>query len=78
VHNEDQKVARNLNLRLKLTPIAVLDADAFVDFVVELLVNLGRKLVDGLLELVEEGVGVVENLLFEPRFGYQKLLNVSA
>ena len=78
LHLEDQDVVGHLQLCLKLTTIAILQADAAVELPVEGIIELGGHLQQGLFELVERREGAVKNVLFEGRFANDGLQNLLA
>ena len=68
VHLENEQVVGQLELGLELAAVAVFDADAAVELAVQLVVQLRGHLQQGLLQLVENREGIVENPLLEGRF----------
>ena len=67
VHLEDEDVAGHLQLGLELAAVAVLDPHAAVELAVESVVEFRRHFEKHLLQQVEGGESVVEDLLFEAR-----------
>ena len=65
VHRKDQHFACDLDLRLELTAVAIVDSHTSVELTFELVVEFGIHLVQALFEQVERREGVVIHPLFQ-------------
>ena len=65
MHTHDKQIRSDLELRLKLSSVAVLNTNSAVKFSVQRILNLGRHLQERIFQLSEYREGIIKDSLFK-------------